>query len=91
MTENQEKEVFLLLNTIVTQVQGVQSDVKEIKSDVQVLKSDVQEIRQTLDEHSQILNRLDAKTDNIAETDMRHDKRLASVEKEVGELRDGIH
>ncbi|MDQ3750498.1 MAG: hypothetical protein M3367_16005 [Acidobacteriota bacterium] len=44
MTENQEKEVFLLLNTIVTRVQGVQSDVKEIK--------------QTVNEHSQKMCRI---------------------------------
>ena len=56
MTENQEKEIFLLLNTIVKEVRGVQSDVKEIK--------------QTVNEHSQSLNRLEAKTDNIANTVM---------------------
>jgi len=84
MTENQEKEVFLLLNTIVTRVQGVQSDVKEIKQTVN-------QHSQILNKHSQILNRLDAKTDSIAETVMTNDKRLTAVEKDVSNLRSGIH
>ncbi len=112
MTENQEKEVFLLLNTIVTQVQGVQSDVKEIKQTVnehsQILNEHSQILNehsrilnehsrildkhsQILNEHSQILNRLDAKTDSIAETVMTNDKRLTAVEKDVSNLRSGIH
>ena len=44
-----------------------------------------------LGEHSRILNRLDAKTDSIAETVMTNDKRLTAVEKDVAELRDSIH
>jgi septal ring factor EnvC (AmiA/AmiB activator) len=84
MTENQEKEVFLLLNTIVTQVQGVQSG-------VQVLTRDVQEIKQTLDEHSQILKRLDAKTDSIAETFMSHENRLIKAEKNIEDLQGRVH
>ena len=45
----------------------------------------------TLNEHSRILNRLDAKTDSIAETVMTNDKRLTAVEKDVSDLRDGVH
>ncbi len=60
MTDNQEKELFNTLATLVTGVNGIQSDVQD-------LKSDVRDIKKTLKEHSQILNRLDAKTDSIAE------------------------
>ncbi len=67
MTDNQEKELFNTLATLVTGVNGIQSDVQDLKSDVQDLKSDVRDIKKTLKEHSQILNRLDAKTDSIAE------------------------
>ncbi len=97
MTENQEKEVFLLLNNIVTQVQSVQSDVKEIKQTVnehsQTLNGHSQilnEHSRILNEHSRILNRLDAKTDGIAETVMTNDKRLTTVETDVSNLRSEI-
>ena len=98
MTDNQEKELFNTLATLVTGVNGIQLDVKDLKSDVQDLKSDVQDlksdvrgIKKTLKEHSQILNRLDAKTDTIAERVMINDKRLTAVEKDVADLRSGIH
>ena len=98
MTDNQEKELFNTLATLVTGVNGIQSDVQDLKSDVQDLKSDVQDlksdvrdIKKTLKEHSQILNRLDAKTDSIAERVMINDKRLTVVEKDVADLRSGIH
>ncbi len=97
MTENQEKEVFLLLNTIVTQVQGVQLDVKEIKQTVNEHSLILDEhsrilnkYSRILDEHSRILNRLDAKTDSIAETVMTNDKRLTTVETDVSNLRGEI-
>ncbi|CAN5720954.1 hypothetical protein BH24ACI1_BH24ACI1_23210 [soil metagenome] len=97
MTENQEKEVFLLLNNIVTQVQSVQSDVKEIKQTVnehsQILNGHsriLNDHSRILDEHSRILNRLDAKTDSIAETVMTNDKRLTTVETDVSNLRSEI-
>ena len=98
MTDNQEKELFNTLATLVTGVNGIQSDVQDLKSDVRDLKSDVRDlksdvrgIKKTLKEHSQILNRLDAKTDTIAERVMINDKRLTAVEKDVADLRSGIH
>ncbi len=97
MTENQEIEVILLLNNIVTQVQSVQSDVKEIKQTVnehsQILNGHsriLNDHSRILDEHSRILNRLDAKTDSIAETVMTNDKRLTTVETDVSNLRSEI-
>lgn len=98
MTDNQEKQLFKTLETLVTGVNKIQSDVQGLKTDVQGLKTDVKEIKETLNEHSLILNehslilnRLDAKTDSIAETVMTNDKRLTAVEKDVAGLRDGIH
>ncbi len=105
MTDNQEKELFSTLAALVTGVNIIQSDVKELKSDVVGLKSDVTElksdfaglksdiqiIKETQNEHSRILNRLDAKTDTIAETVMTNDKRLTVVEKDLSNLRGGIH
>jgi len=98
MTKNQEKEVFLLLNTIVTQVQSVQSDVKEIKQTVnehsQILNEHSQFLNahsQILSEHSQTLHLLVSKVDSIAETVMTNDRRLTAVEKNVDDLRGEIH
>ncbi len=84
MTENQEKELFNRLTSLVTGVRTIQTE-------VQVIKTDVQDIKETQNEHSRILNRLDAKTDSIAETVMTNDKRLTTVEKDVSDLRGGIH
>lgn len=77
MTPNQEKQLFSTLETLVSSVKTIQSDVKEIK--------EVQK------EHSEILKRLDAKTDSIAEKVMDHEVRLTRVEKDVDDLRGGIH
>ncbi|MDQ3129732.1 MAG: hypothetical protein M3Q99_03090 [Acidobacteriota bacterium] len=91
MTKNQEKEVFLLLNTIVTQVQSVQSDVKEIKQTVNEHSQILSEHSQILSEHSQTLHLLVSKVDSIAETVMTNDRRLTAVEKNVDDLRGEIH
>ncbi len=98
MTENQEKELFKTLAALVTGVNAIQIDVKVIKSDVEDIKGTVSEHSRTLNKHSQILNnhsqilnRLEAKTDSIAKTVITNDKRLTAVEKDVAELRDGVH
>lgn len=112
MTENQEKELFNTLATLVTGVRAIQADVGVLKTDVHGLKTDVQSIKEVQSEHSRILgehsrilgehsrilgehfgilNRLDAKADSIADTVMTNDKRLTVVEKDIVELRDGIH
>ena len=91
MTENQEKELFNKLNTLVTGVRTIQTDVQGLKTDVQGLKTDVQEIKETLNEHSAVLKRLDAKTDSIAETVMNHEIRLTKAEKDIEELQGRVH
>ncbi len=105
MTENQEKELFNTLAALVTGVNVIQSEVKDIKetqnehsqileNHSQILEKHSQILNghsQILEKHSQILDRLDAKTDSIAETVIANDKRLTAVEKEVLNLRGGIH
>ncbi len=105
MTDNQEKELFNTLATLVTGVNAIQLDIKDIKETQNEHSRILNEHSQTLNEHSRILNehsrvlnehsrvliRLDAKTDSIAETVLTNDKRLTAVEKDVAELRDGIH
>jgi archaellum component FlaC len=65
---------------------------------MQVIQTDVKEIKVTLGEHSQILEshsqileRLDAKTDTIAEKVMNHEIRLTKAENDIEELRGGVH
>lgn len=98
MTENQEKELFNILGTLVTEVRAIKTDVRDIKETQtehsQILNEHsriLNEHSRTLNEHSQILNRLDAKTDSIAETVMGNDKRLTAVEKDVTDLRGEVH
>ncbi len=91
MTENQEKELFNTLATLITGVGTIQTEVQVIKTDVQDIKETQNEHSRILNEHSRILNRLDAKTDSIAETVMTNDKRLTAVEKDVSNLRGEIH
>lgn len=91
MTDNQEKQLFTTLETLVSSVNRIQSDVSDLKTDVSDLKTDVKEIKVTLNEHSQILSRLEAKTDSIAEKVMDHEIRLTKVEKNVEDLQGGVH
>jgi regulator of replication initiation timing len=79
MTDNQEKQLFKTLETLVTGVNKIQSDVQGLKTDVKEIKVTLNEHSQILNEHSQILKRLDAKTDSIAETVMKHENRLTKA------------
>lgn len=91
MTENQEKELFNILSTLVTEVRTIKSDVRDIK-DTQTEHSQLLNGHsQILNEHSRILERLDAKTDVIAETVIKNDARLTNLEKDVEELKGAIH
>lgn len=91
MTENQEKELFTTLATLVTGVRGIQTDVTEIKQTLGEHSQILNEHSQILNNHSQALNRLEAKTDNIATTVMANGKRLDNVEKEIDDLRGEVH
>ncbi len=98
MTKNQEKELFHTLAALVTGVTAIQSDVQGIKKTqdehTRILNEHSQILdnhSQILDNHSRILNRLDAKTDSIAETVMTNDKRLTAAEKDVADLRERTH
>ena len=106
MTDNQEKQLFKTLETLVNGMQVIQTDVREIKVTLgehsQILESHSQSSQilesfadfgnsQILEKHSQILERLDAKTDTIAEKVVNHEIRLTKVENDVDELRGGVH
>jgi archaellum component FlaC len=91
MTENQEKELFTTLATLVTGVNKIQTDVKEIKETLNEHSQILNVHSQILNEHSQILSRLDAKTDTIAEKVMNHEVRLTKTEKDIEELQGRVH
>ncbi len=91
MTENQEKELFTTLATLVNGVNKIQIDVQEVRKIVDEHSTILAEHSTILAKHSSILNRLEAKTDSIAEPVINHENRLTKVEKEVEELRSGVH
>lgn len=98
MTENQEKELFNILDILVSEVRTIKSDVQNIKETQsersEILNAHSETLSQhsgILNEHSQILNRLNAKTDSIAETVLTNDKRPTVVGKDVSNLRVGVH
>jgi len=45
MTENQEKQVFKILNNLVASVNGIREDIVEIKADIVEIKADIVEIK----------------------------------------------
>ena len=98
MTDNQENQLFKTLETLVSGMQIIQTDVKEIKKvqkeHSQILNKHSQILNkhsQILNKHSQILERLDAKTDTIAEKVMNHEIRLTKAEQNIEELQGGVH
>jgi len=56
MTANQEKELFNILSTLVTEVRGIKSDVQDIKGTQGEHSQILSEHSQILSEHSRILN-----------------------------------
>ena len=91
MTDNREKELFNTLATLVTGVNVIQSNIQDIKETQKEHSQILKEHSRILKEHSRTLNRLDAKTDTIAEKVMTNDKLLTVVEKDVADLRDEVH
>ena len=84
MTEDQVKELFSLIGTSI-------SETREVRKIVEEHSVILNEHSAILDDHTKKLDLLINKTDDIANTVMINDKRLTAVEKDVGELRGGIH
>ncbi len=98
MTDNQGKELFNILSTLDSEVREIRSTQGEhsqiFGSQTQAFGENMAVLNKQsriLVEHSKILNRLDAKTDTIAEAVMRHDQRISEVEDELKELPSGLH
>ncbi|MBS1792864.1 MAG: hypothetical protein JSS81_03360 [Acidobacteria bacterium] len=91
MTENQEKQLFKTLETLVTGVNKIQSDVTEVKETLNKHSDILSKHSDILSKHSDILKRLEAKTDAIAEKVMSHEIRFTKVEKKIEDLEGGIH
>lgn len=56
-----------------------------------VLETDVKELKTVQKEHSVILNRLDSKTDSIADKVLNHDIRISKAEQNIENLQSGVH
>ncbi len=83
MTENQEKEQFTTLSSLVTGVNTIQSDVKDIKVTLS-------EHSLLFEEHSRKLDHLVSKTDSTADQVLKNDTslsaRVTAVERSVEDL-----
>lgn len=87
MTENQEKEIFKILNRLVKGVNEIRGDIVEIRGDITEIRGDITEIKAVLKEHSQMLVALDSKTDSIALAAIEDRKRIGRLEEAVfGEI-----
>ena len=102
MTENQEKELFLILGRLVNGVSEIQVDIRAIKATqaehTQTLAEHshtLAEHSRTLDDHSTKLDRLESKIDSVAtqvmENDMKVTARIETVERAVEDLGGKIH
>ena len=93
-----ESEMTRMMNLVIRKLDGLETDfstlkgdVSTLKGDVSTLKGDVSEIKEVQKEHSEILKRLDAKTDTIAEKVLEHEVRITKAEQNIEDLRGGIH
>lgn len=86
MTENQEKELFKTLGTLVTGVNHIQSDVREIKVTLAEHSKTLAQNSTTLSEHTRKLDLLVARTDSIAGTVMDHETRVRAIEEVGGKI-----
>ena len=86
MTENQEKELFKTLGTLVTGVSQIQSDVRDIKGTLDEHTSTLAEHTSTLADHTRKLDLLVSRTDSIAGTIMEHEGRLRVIEELGGKV-----
>jgi hypothetical protein len=89
MTENQEKEMFKILNRLVVGINEVRGDIVEIKGDIVEIKGDIVDIKRVqrehsvlLGEHSSMLRHLDSKTDAISVQVVENSRRIDQLERE---------
>jgi len=89
--ERFKAEMMRLMGTVINKLDGLDNRLSNVESNVSTLKSDVSELKSVQKEHSQILHRLEAKTDNIAEKVLNHEVRLTKAEQNIEDLRGGVH
>lgn len=86
MTENQEKQVFRILNNLVAGVNGIREDIVDIKAGIVDIKADIVDIRNVQADHGLALKRLETKTDAIALEVNDHGRRLDALERQKTDL-----
>lgn len=91
MNKNQEKEMMGLLGTLISEVRDIKSEVGEIRKIQNEHSIILNEHSAILNEHGKKLDLLVARTDDIATTVIVNDKRLTEVEKDVTDIRSGVH
>ncbi len=88
MTENQEKQIFKILNNLVIGVNAIReeldvikADIVEIKADIVEIRADIADIRSVQAEQAQSLRRLEEKTDSIALEVADNGRRIDALER----------
>ncbi|MCD9185353.1 MAG: hypothetical protein LUM44_02895 [Pyrinomonadaceae bacterium] len=90
MTENQEKEVFLLLNTIVTELRAVKSDVTEIRQTQDKHSEILEDHSQILNKHSQILDKHSQILDKHSQILENHSQVLKRLEAKTDNIAETV-
>jgi chromosome segregation ATPase len=96
--ERFKEEMIRMIGTVIQKLDGhdarfdnLEKDVAEIKSVQKEHSKILKEHTQILKEHSQILNRVDSKTDSIAEKVLEQEVRIAKAEQNIEDLQGGVH
>lgn len=95
MTENQEKELFLILGRLVSGISEIQLDIREIKGTLAEHSVTLDRHSTTLDNHTVKLDRLESKIDSVASPVVENDKRVSTkidvLEHAVEDLGGKVH
>jgi peptidoglycan hydrolase CwlO-like protein len=96
--ERFKEEMIRMMGTVIQKLDGHDArfdnyDVRfdKLEKDGAEIKSVQKEHTKILKEHTQILNRVDSKTDSIAEKVLEHEVRIAKAEQNIEDLQGGVH
>jgi hypothetical protein len=91
MTEEQIQKLFDLVGTSISETREVRSEIKEVRKIVGEHTAILKEHSALHKDHQEKLDLLINRTSDITNTVMTNDKRLTQVEKDITEIRGGVH
>jgi septal ring factor EnvC (AmiA/AmiB activator) len=89
--ERFKEEMIRMIGTVIQKLDGHDARFDNLEKDVSEIKSVQKEHSTILKEHTQILNRVDSKTDSIAEKVLEQEVRIAKAEQNIEDLQGGVH